>query len=168
MIMAESSGPSCCKPPLSKRKRLKSVEKSARVCIIHVAGLKCGPIKLFSQNESGDVDKFGRLHDIRHRRLAEAPDSPYRMEEVCNQLPDKFESHHGYHRECYQRLTMNLNRLQQQPNDLQSSSSSRHRRSIEEDKVIFKPDCIFCHSESHKAVKVKGTWTTKKMSTCRR
>ena len=135
MSMAESSGPCSCKQPPSKRKRSKSVEKSAPVCIIHVAKLKCGPVKLFNQNEPGDVSKYDRLHEIRHTRLAEAPDSPYRMEEVCNQLPDKLESHHGYHRECYQRFTMNLNRLKQQPNDLQPPSASRqHKRSSEGEK----------------------------------
>jgi hypothetical protein len=41
-----------------------------------------------------------------------------------------------------------------------SDFESRRRRSLDPDKIIFKPDCIFCEKEGKKKVKVKGSWTT--------
>ena len=41
-----------------------------------------------------------------------------------------------------------------------SGFESRSRRSLDPDKIIFRPDCIFCEKEGRKKVKVKGSWTT--------
>ena len=68
----------------------------------------------------------------------------------------------GYHRDCYQKLTMNLSHLPAPPPSIAGSSDleSRRRRSLDPDKIIFRPDCIFCEKEGRKKVKVKGSWTT--------
>jgi hypothetical protein len=52
----------------------------------------------------------------------------------------------GYHRDCYQKFTMNLSRLPAPPPSIAGSSDleSRRRRSLDPDKVIFRPDGIFC------------------------
>ena len=42
-----------------------------------------------------------------------------------------------------------------------SDFESRRRRYLDPDKIIFRPDCIFCEKEGRKKVKVKGSWTTK-------
>ena len=66
-----------------------------------------------------------------------------------------------YHGDCYQKFTMNLSRMPAPPPSIAGSSDfeSRRRRSFGPDKIIFRPDCIFCEKEGRKKVKVKG-WTT--------
>ena len=63
---------------------------------------------------------------------------------------------------------MNLNRLKIPVSDLEQPSTSgvtqRRRLSTESDRVLFKPDCIFCNKEGYKCVKVKGIWTTETTS----
>ena len=128
-------------------------------CVIHVPGLKTnkyGEIKLFSSKEDAE-ETFIKLQEIKSRRLSEPYTSTYRMTDICNQIPDKLSSHHGYHRECYKRFTMNLNRLSQKT-DGQSVPSRAKRKSG--DRIIFSPDCIFCNSDKRKKIKVNGCWTT--------
>jgi hypothetical protein len=57
---------------------------------------------------------------------------------------------------------MNLSRLPAPPPSIAGSSDfeSRRRRSIDPDKIIFRPDCIFCGKEGRKKIKVNGSWTT--------
>lgn len=107
-----------------------------------------------------------RLKEVKEKRLAESIGSPQRMEDTCKLIPESLLEHHGFHRVCYQRFTMNLDRLTQPSSMSEASSSKRPSRgSLGGDKVIFKPDCIFCSSESRKKVKIKGTWTTEGLST---
>lgn len=61
-------------------------------------------------------------------------------------------------------FTANLQRLKEFPADEQpSTSQSREprRSSIDKDKTIFNPDCLFCYKRWRK--KVKGLWTTEDM-----
>ena len=76
--------------------------------------------------------------------------------------PDVCEYNHGYHRACYSRFTGNLNRLTEIPENEPSTSQGIHtrRQSTDKDKIIFKPDCLFCKKEGRKKVKVKGVWTS--------
>jgi len=125
------------------------------VCVIHVHGLKSdkyGEVKLFSSKDDAE-DILAKLQDVKRRRLAEPLTSPYRMTDICNQIPAELSSHHGYHRECYKRFTMNLTRLALKAD--QQPSTSRHTRKSG-DNIIFTPDCIFCNSEKRKRIKVKG------------
>jgi hypothetical protein len=57
---------------------------------------------------------------------------------------------------------MNLSRLPAPPPSIEGSSDfeSRRRRSLDADKIIIRPDCIFCEKEGRKKVKVKGSWKT--------
>jgi hypothetical protein len=84
------------------------------------------------------------------------------MADVCVQIPSTFSEGLGYHRNCYQKFTMNLSRLPAPPPSIAGSSDfeSRHRRSLDPDKIIFRPDCIFCEKDGRKKVKVKASWTT--------
>jgi hypothetical protein len=47
----------------------------------------------------------------------------------------------SYHRDCYQKFTMNLSRLPAPPPSIAGSSDfeSRRRRSLDPDKIIFRP-----------------------------
>jgi hypothetical protein len=84
------------------------------------------------------------------------------MADACVQFPSTFSEGLGYHRDCYQKFTMNLSRLPAPPPSIAGSSDfeTRRRRSLDPDKIKFKPNCIFCEKEGRKKVKVKGSWTT--------
>jgi hypothetical protein len=99
--------------------------------------------------------------DIKRRR-PESTAEALRMADVCVQIPSTFSEGLGYHRDCYQKFTMNLSHLPAQPPFIAGSSDfeSRRRRSLDPGKIIFIPDCIFCEKEGRNKVKVKGSWTT--------
>ena len=86
------------------------------------------------------------------------------MQFVCQQIPETFTSQHGYHRDCYQRFSSNLNRLTkpsgEKPSSVSSSVREPRRSSTEKDSVFFQPDCIFCNKSGRKSIKVRGSWTT--------
>ena len=89
-------------------------------------------------------------------------DSPNRMEDTCNQIPEKLKPKHGYHRDFYRRFTKNLHYLKSSTEDSETIQQSRTsgRSSTAFEKVILKPDCIFCTKEGQKKIKEKGVWTT--------
>ena len=148
-----------------KRKCTESVESSKQrqqVCIIHCPGAKHGPFTNLC-NSNDPNERLNMLRSIRDRRLSQPPDSPFRMEEACNLIPEDISDVHGYHRDCYQLFTKNLNRLSETSFDATKPSTSRPPRSSL-DKVIFKPDCIFCKKEGLKSIKVKSSWTTESTS----
>jgi hypothetical protein len=41
-------------------------------------------------------------------------------------------------------------------------NSLDNRRSLDPDKIIFRPDCIYCEKEGRKKIKVKGSWKTER------
>jgi len=132
-------------------------------CIIHIPGLQYGPLVALSISAESD-ERLARLKDIRDRRLSQPLESVHRMTATCDLIPDTITEGDGYHRECYQRFTMNLNRLSSHYDPSEPSCSKLSRRGSAGDKVLFSPDCIFCHSMERKKVKVKGTWTTEGLS----
>lgn len=79
---------------------------------------------------------------------------------LCSQAT---EPHHGYHTVCYNRLTANLDCLKDEHVDQESSTSYRPKR-FSSDKVLFKPDSIFCRSENPKKVKRRQLWATEGLS----
>ena len=56
---------------------------------------------------------------------------------------------------------MNLSQHRHNPLQAVVILKVRRRRYLDPDKIIFRPDCIFCEKEGRKKVKVKGSWTTK-------
>ena len=102
-----------------------------------------------------------QLLEIRYRRLHEVHDSPNRMQTVCDQIPTTFPDNLecvAYHRQCYQRFTGNLNRLQDKGNQDSSSSQSHQqqrphslRKSTGLTCPLFPPECIFCQKIEIKA-----------------
>ena len=69
--------------------------------------------------------------------------------------PEELKPEHGFHQDCYQRFTKNLDCLQSSTEDsetLQQSRTSRCSLTASE-KVIFKPDCTFCNKERQKKIK---------------
>lgn len=147
-------------PPSKKKNDDTDCLKS--MCIVHVEGIKHGEIKLLSTIKDPET-RLSRLHEIRRRRLTQPVGSAHRMENTCTLIPDALLPHHGYHQSCYQRFTMNLDRLKDVHTDTQATHS-RSSRSSSTDHQIFKPDCIFCNSENRKKIKTRGVWSTEGMS----
>jgi len=88
---------------------------SVPTCILHVSSISDhGPFTAFSRVKGTASEKVGHLQNIRNQRLKLAHDSPYRMQSVCDQIPDTVPNDlesTGYHRQCYQRFTGNLHLL---------------------------------------------------------
>ena len=78
------------------------------------------------------------------RRRLESTAEALRMADVCVQIPSTFSEGLGYHKDWYQKFTMNLSRLLAPPPSIAGSSDfeSRRRRSLDPDKIIFRPDYI--------------------------
>lgn len=148
-----------------KRKRPR-YHSPAPICICHVEGIKCGELKLLSKDQDGEK-KLRKLHEVRERRMNEPQTSSHRMEKTCRLVPETLSDHHGFHVECYKRFTMNLGRLQSSTSKMIKDSKSQResqRHSSQNEKILFKPDSIFCGSEARKKVKMKGVWTSQGMS----
>jgi hypothetical protein len=93
---------------MSSRKKRTEQQEDCAVCKIHSAK---------SNNEnlvSCSVDCFEKLLDIKGRRL-ESTAEVLRMADVCVQIPSTFSEGLGYHRDCYQKFTMNLSHLPAPP-----------------------------------------------------
>ena len=109
-------GSSACQ---SKQKRItdngggsKELLKCPSVtCILHVTGIQH---LVFISFSGSVIVKLAQLHGIRNRRLLMPYDSHYRMEDVCNRIPESLADADldsiGYHRSCYQNFTLNLDR----------------------------------------------------------
>ena len=158
-------GPSDEGRPPSKRRRVDSGESSSSKmtprCVVHIEGLKHGPLQLFINKNDGHKT-LEKLKEVRSLRQRQPVGSKHRMQEVCDLIPERYTDYDGFHRECYQRFTMNLKRLGTPLEMSEPTCSSRksRRSSNDSDTVIFKPDCIFCNHEGYKKIKVKGSWTT--------
>ena len=80
----------------------------------------------------------------------EPQDSPNRMEEVCNQIPESLAGADletiVYHRGCYQKFTKNQNHLKFSVTSNERSSASRSPRKSSSSSAmgLFPPECIFC------------------------
>ena len=153
-----------------KRRRDSSTSSDSsrkRICVVHFKDCNSKVFTYLSDTKDPD-QRLKKLQEICDKRLAEPPGSVHRMTETCALIPSELNECHGYHRTCYQRFTMNLNRLQSPSTSSElpstSSSSRQVKRSTESEHVLFRSDCIFCSREGFKAIKVKGTWTTEATS----
>ena len=75
-------------------------------------------------------------------------DSPNQMEDSFNQLPEELKPEQGYHWDCYQRVTKNLDRFKSSTEDSETIQQPRTsgRASTAFEKVILKPDW-YSHKE---------------------
>ena len=97
------------------------------------------------------------------QRLAQPAGSSQRMQHVCEQIPLNFTEKDGYHCDCYQRFTMNLNRLKP-ATQTGPQTQTRPKISRSSEGVIFDSDCILCGSFGRKRVRMKISWTTEGLS----
>jgi len=119
-------------------------------CILHMDASNMSSFVYLSEVE--DLEgRFRSIINIRDQRLSQPLSSPNRMETICEKIPEDFGEYDGYHRDCYQNFTMNLNRLK-----LAAQSSNLERRSSQQkksiDNILFEPDCIFCQQFGRKKV----------------
>jgi len=166
-LQASASGQEKEEDPTPKRRKKDShgisETRTEPECIVHIPGLKYGPVVLMATAKDSTA-RLARLKEIRDMRLAQPHGSVQRMTSTCDLIPNSLTEAHGYHRECYQRFTMNLNRLSTPSVSSTPSCSKKSRRDSSVDKVLFSPDCIFCNSKARRKVKIKGLQTTEGLS----
>ena len=130
------------------------------VCIVHGGGA-CSDKDFVTLNtvKGGPQARLESLIEIRDRRLEMPIDSPYRMTEVCNQIPNTLvgidTSRTGYHKSCYKLFIMNLDRLKNPqiatPKTPPTRHSPRKQRSLtpvllSPETRLFPATCIFCEA----------------------
>ena len=86
-------------------------------------------------------ENFSKIHDFRRRRSEEPASSAQRMDSVCQLIPNEMQPEHGYHRECYQRFTMNLGKLKQGEYANGKSGTSQRSSTTNSEGILFKGDC---------------------------
>ena len=116
-------------------KRIRSL-----TCILHISTLsEYGHFTKLSACKGGPSEKLSYLNSIRDLRLGEATSSPYRMTDICEQIPSTLEGLDldkiGYHQNCYKCFTGKLDRLQVSKASTSGESSSikdslRHPKSL--------------------------------------
>ena len=150
--------------PPKKNQKVDS-EECNKICIIHFSSSnEQNFINLF---QAADKDKkFEKIKKIAFKRLNQPSGSSYKLSEQCVNIPTTLMNHHGYHRDCYQRL---LNIWIDSRKLEQTSSSGMKRRSLTlannwNDGVLFNKDCIFCYKMDRIKVRVRGVWTTEGLS----
>ena len=82
-----------------------------RICIAYFNDCKHEEKFIYLHEIQRPEERFDKIHEIKRRRLAESAASVHRMDRVCQLVPNNMKPEHGYHRECYQRFTMNLGQL---------------------------------------------------------
>ena len=92
--------------------------------------------------------------------------SSWKLSEQCANIPTTLMNHHGYHNDCYQRFSENLDILKEVE---QTSSSGMNRRSLVlannwHDGVHLNKDFMFCSKMDRTKVRVWGVWTTEGLS----
>ena len=111
-------------------------------CIIHFPDVYASNTIILLSNIENPSERLEKLNDICRRRPLEPQGSVQRMTDIC-QVPSTYEQLYGYHRQCYQRFTGNLHRLQASAFHEAEPSTSRPKRRSSTEKCIFPPECIF-------------------------
>ena len=97
--------------PPKKNQKVDS-EECNKICIIHFSSSnEQNFINLF---QAADKDKkFEKIKQIAFKRLNQLGGSSYKLSEQCVNIPTTLMNHHGYYRDCYQRFTKHLDRLEE-------------------------------------------------------
>ena len=130
--------------------------------MLHMNDSKMTQFMYFSELDKTE-ERFQKILDIRVQRLAQPAGSSHRMQLVCEQILMNFTDKDGYHRDCYQRFTINFNRLKP-ATQTGPQTHTRSKRSRSSEGAIFDSDCIFCGNFGRKKVRRKNSWTTEGLS----
>ena len=111
--------------------------------IIHFPDVHASNTIVSLYNIENPSECLEKLNDIR-RRL-EPQGSLQRMTDICSQVPSTYskEQLYGYHRQCYQRFTGNLHRLQASAFLEAEPSTSRPKRRSSTEKYISPQNVFF-------------------------
>lgn len=147
---------------MTSRKKLKTGDGESsivQVCVIHTPDSKCESFIPLTE------ERLEKLNSVKQKRLSQPATSPFRFPEICSQIPDSISPGFGYHRDCYQSFTKNLNRLQDEASKLPDSNNPARVPRGAGDRVIFQKDCIFCRKTGRKKVRKQSSWTTEGTTT---
>ena len=130
----------------SKRKSLDTDDDPENVCVLHNNNVKNhGDFVLLNETN------YGRIVEIKNKRLKAQPGSVHRQLNICQQIPDEFTPNLGYHRNCYKKFSTNLDRIPiNEEDEIQNPQRSPRKNAPEN--LIFAPDCIFCNKTGHKFI----------------
>lgn len=142
-------------------KRIRSI-----TCILHVSTSEYGHFIMLGKCKGGANEKLSYLHSVRDMRLCETATSPYRMKDICDQIPLTLEGlsldKTGYHQNCYKTFTGKLDRLKVSKASTSGESSSSIKDSLRHPKCLssqtegarcsflFPNQCIFCDKTTTK------------------
>ena len=117
--------------------------KMQQVCIVHYDASSCDNFKLLADVRI-QQERFQKILEIRDLRLSQPADSTHRMESVYRLIPTEIGEGHGYHRDCYNHFTKNVERLRSTECTESKEISRKVERKMSVDKVaLFAKDCIF-------------------------
>ena len=89
-------------------------------------------------------ERFQKIIKIRDLRLSQPTDSTHRMESVCRLIPTEIGEGHGYHRDCYNHFTKNVERLKSTDSSKSKEIIRKVQRKMSVDKVaLFAKDIYF-------------------------
>ena len=151
---------------MSNSKKRKSQESNAMPihfqCILHANGLNdYGDFVTLNSIKLSAEEKLAQLHSIRNKRLQESCDSPYRMHDVCFNIPKTISEIDlgttGYHRGCYQAFTKNQDRLSQWKASETPNQKHHSPRIVPNAQNTFPPECIYCNKLERTASHDTGT-----------
>ena len=146
---------------LPKKKQKVDSKECNKICIIHFSSSnKQNFVNLF---QGADKDKkLENIKQIAFKRLNQPDGSSYKLFEQCANILTKLMNNYGFDRECYQRFTKNLDRLE----EVEQAFSSVINRTWSltaankwKDGVLFNKDCIFCTKMDKIKFREKGVWT---------
>ena len=137
-----------------------AVAKMHQVCIVHYDAASCDNFKLLADVKN-QQERFQKILEIRDLRLSQPADSTHRTESVCRLIPTDIGEGHGYHRDCYNHFTKNVERLKNTESTESKEISRKVQRKMSVDKVaLFAKDCIFCNKEGSIYIRKAGIKTT--------
>ena len=135
--------------------KTKKSKKCNQVCIVHFTHVK-------EKNICNVSDAaFTKIKQVLEMRMSQPSGSGHRMSDICKEIPDELETHHGFHRKCYQLFTNKLKKLL--PQDPVEDSAlgkdrSKRKKNDEKDGIFFQPNCIFCNKNGPKYLNNNQIW----------
>ena len=123
------------------------------VCFLHDPNEPNSAFIRLSTVKGTAEGKLNQILRIRDQRSQKALESPYRMKSICDQIPSSLDNidleEVGYHRNCYQNFTKNLDRLHcNKPNASSTNTEEMVMRSPRKRKSD--DSFLFCGQKTHR------------------
>ena len=82
--------------------KTKMSKKCNQVCIVHFTHVK--EKKICNVSDAA----FTKIKQVLEMRMSQPSGSGHRMSDICKEIPDELETHHGFHRKCFKLFTNKL------------------------------------------------------------